>query len=73
MNYDKIIYYSLKSHKILNTKFKDKKAISNSHSSSQIIRHESSTGLWKKDIPLETSLQAAKDRKIILFLLDNLR
>lgn len=45
MNYDKIIYYSLKSHKILNAKFKDEKVISNSHSSSQIMRRESSTGL----------------------------
>lgn len=45
MNYDKRIYYSLKSHKILNTKFKDEKVISNSHSLSQIMKHESSTGL----------------------------
>lgn len=60
----KIIYYSLKSHKILNTKFKNKKVISNSPD------FISSNKAWifyktveKKIFHLNTSLQAAEDKK----------
>lgn len=61
MNYDKIMYYSLKSHKTLNTEFKDKKVISNSLPSHQITG-EYSAILWKI-FQLIASFLAPKSKK----------